>query len=73
MIQIDNFDSPITAAEKIIHGTRPYYGSEWEELLLKALEVDESKVGTTDMYTLEELKEIANYLIVYCEAHKEGD
>lgn len=28
---------------------------------------------TVDMFSLEDIEEIAHYLILYCEAHKSGD
>lgn len=53
MIFIDDGDLPITAAQKIVTGTRRDEG---------------------DMFTLEEIREIATYLLMYWDAHKEtGD
>lgn len=56
MIEINDTDLPITVAEKIITGTKPYVASD-----------------TVDMFSLEEIKEIADYLMMYYESHKEGD
>lgn len=56
MIQINDNDLPITVAEKIINGTKPYNPSD-----------------TQDMFDIEEIKEIADYLIVYYQAHQNGD
>lgn len=72
MIQINDFDLPITAAEKIITGTKPnpMKGS----LMAKAME---STMGVSmdavDMFSVEEVKEIAVYLMTYCMAHKGDD
>ena len=57
MIEIKNTDMPITVAEKIITGTKPY---------VAALAV------TIDMFSVDEIKEIADYLMVYYESHKEA-
>lgn len=78
MITINNNDLPITAAEKIITGTKPRDLNAWS-MFMKAValqephEVDEDALASVDMYTLEEIEEIAHYLILYCEAHKNGD
>ena len=75
MIQINDYDLPITAAEKLIKGTREAN----EEETNVAVEVREKLCelfGTNpapDMFTVEELEEIAAYLMVYVEKHKNGD
>lgn len=67
MIEINDGDSPITVAEKLINGTKPYNPTPTMKALAKAIN---GEVGTVqDMFDLEEIKEIANYLIVYYEAH----
>ncbi len=71
MIQINDSDLPITAAEKIINGTKPYNPTEMIKALSKAITGNEC--DTQDMFDLEEIKEIADYLIVYYESHKNGD
>lgn len=79
MIQIDDYDLPITAAEKIIRGTRPAIRSALAQAVVNSMIkngiVPQDKVGydTEDMYELEELEEIAQYLTVYCQTHKHGD
>ena len=52
MIQIDDTDLPIHAAEKIISGTAD---------------------TNSDMFDLEEIKEIADHLMVYYLAHVKKD
>ncbi len=74
MIQINDFDLPIQVAEKIIGGTKEVPASMLDKAAYKAFTGKE--VGETvhkDMFDLEEIKEIADYLIVYYDAHKNGD
>lgn len=73
MIQIYDNELPITAAEKIIRGVRPNNPTPFIRSLEKAVTGDEHAGETADMFDLEEIKEIADYLIVYYEAHKNGD
>ena len=74
MIQINDFDLPIQVAEKIISGTKKVPASLLDKATFKAFTGKE--IGETvsrDMFDLEEIKEITDYLIVYYEAHKNGD
>jgi len=74
MIQINDFDLPIQAAEKIIAGTKDVPASKLDKAAYKAFAGKE--IGETvhrDMFELEEIKEIANYLMVYYQAHIDGD
>lgn len=73
MIQIDNYDLPITAAQKIITGTRPSTANEFEKTVAKCFTGIDSAGDTEDMFTLDEISEIADYLRVYCDTHKNGD
>ena len=79
MIQIDDYDLPITAAEKIIRGTRPATRSAFTKAVVNSMikngivPQDKVEYDTEDMFELEELEEIAQYLTVYCESHKHGD
>ena len=73
MIQINDNDLPITAAEKIINGTKPYNPTDFMKTLTKVVVGDEHASDTQDMFTLEEIKEIADYLMVYYRAHENGD
>ena len=58
MIKIEDDDLPIEAARKIITGTKP--NGHFTEIL-----------GTEkDMFSLEEIGEIAGYLQVYYDSHK---
>ena len=73
MIQIDDYDLPITAAQKIITGTRLSTASEFAKTVAKCFTGIDGAGDTEDMFTLDEIKEIADYLYVYCDAHKNGD
>lgn len=59
MIEINDNDLPITVAEKIIKE--------------KKLIHDFGLNLFVDMFDLDDIKEIADYLIVYYQAHKKGD
>lgn len=73
MIQINDTDLPITVAEKIIKGNKPYNATPLVKSLSKAITGDEHSSENIDMFALDEIKEIADYLIVYYESHKNGD
>ena len=73
MIQINDNDLPITVAEKIINGNKPNNPTPLMKSLAKAVIGDEHASDSVDMFDLEEIKEIADYLMVYYEAHKNGD
>lgn len=71
MIQINDNDLPITVAEKIIVGTKPYNPTEMMRTLSKAITGNDC--DTQDMFDLEEIREIAEYLMVYYNTHQNGD
>ena len=73
MIEIKDTDLPITVAEKIITGTKPYNATPLTKAVVKALTGDEKAGDTVDMFDLIGIKEIADYLMVYYDSHKEGD
>lgn len=74
MIQIEDYDMPITVAEKIVSGTKEVTLPPMMNTLRRAVVGEELGDKTTeDMFDLEEIKEIADYLVVYYEAHKNGD
>ena len=71
MITINDNDLPITVAEKIINGTKP---SDLSEQMRKSVEKLFGSCGNTqDMFSLDEIKEIADYLMVYYNNHLDGD
>lgn len=74
MIQINDFDLPIQVAEKIIDGAKEVPASVLDKAAYRTFtgkELGETK--HIDMFALEEIKEIAGYLMVYYDAHKNGD
>ena len=73
MIEIKDTDMPITVAEKIITGTKPYVATPLTKAVVKAITGSETASESVDMFDLEEIKEIADYLMVYYESHKEGE
>lgn len=73
MIEIHDTDLPISVAEKIINGTKPYAATPLTKAIVRALTGDETAGDTVYMFELEEIKEIADHLMVYYESHKEGD
>lgn len=76
MIQIDDFDLPIQVAEKIISGTKEITLSPLMKSIRKAVvgeSVGDDNKSVADMFELEEIKEIADYLIVYYQSHINGD
>ena len=72
MIEIKDTDLPITAAEKIITGTKPYGATPLTKAVVKVITGNESDIETIDMFSVDEIKEIADYLMVYYESHKEA-
>jgi hypothetical protein len=74
MIQIDDYDLPIQVAEKIISGTKEVTLTPMVKAIRKAVTgVDEGDKTTEDMFSIEENEEIASYLMVYVNGHKNGD
>ena len=74
MIQIDDFDLPIQVAEKIISGTKEKPASMLDKAAYRAFTGEElGEMVCRDMFELEEIKEIADYLMVYYQAHQNGD
>lgn len=74
MIQIEDNDLPITVAEKIIKGTKPFNPTPLVKAIRKAVTGDEEDEPFADMFSMDEIKEIADYLIVYYNSHVEkGD
>lgn len=60
MFVINDKDLPITVAEKIIKGTKPI-----SELYQKLGNNLVGGDGTEDMFSIDDIKEIADYLLVY--------
>jgi len=73
MIEINDADLPITVAEKIITGTKPCAATPLVKEIVKTITGSEAESGSVDMFDLEEIKEIADYLMAYYKNHKEGE
>lgn len=73
MIEIYDTDLPITVADKIITGTKPYVATPLTRAIAKAITGSETAAESIDMFDIDEIKEIADYLMVYYESHKEGE
>ena len=73
MIIINDHDLPVSAAQKLITATRPNDTSEAVKAMARLITGIPDAGETIDMFTVDELREIADYLIVYCDAHKDGD
>lgn len=79
MIQINDNDSPITVAQKIIHGTKTAEMTPARRLgtILATGKAPEGQEYEEDMFSDEEILEIVDYLLVYCKHHggdeNEGD
>ena len=71
MIQIADNDSPITAAQKIIHGTKaaPWTPASKLGYVLATGEAPKEKACELDMFSEDEIQEIADYLLTYCKYH----
>lgn len=71
MIVINDNDLPITVAEKIISGIKKYNTSPALTAITKAITNEEEL--TEDMFTIEEIKEIADYLMIYYQSYIRGE
>ena len=66
MIQINDEDFPITAADKIIHGTKMAKASLLDKVVYNAMEGKECNgYVEKDMFDDDELREIAYHILVY--------
>lgn len=73
MIEIYDTDLPITVADKIITGTKPNVATPLTRAIAKAIIGSETAAESIDMFDIDEIKEIADYLMVYYESHKGGE
>ena len=74
MIQIEDNDSPITAAQKIIHGTKAVEATPAMRLGAALTFGPVPEIGEkleAYMYSDAEIREIADYLLTYCKYHEE--
>lgn len=75
MIQIEDNDTPIMVAQKLIHGTKAV---EWTPasklgyILATGEAPKEGEKAELDMFSDAEIREIADYLLTYSKYHEEG-
>ncbi len=76
MIQIEDTDSPITVAQKLIHGTKAV-GTTLAMRLGAALTLgpvpEPGEKFEVDMFSDAEIREIAEYLLTYSKYHEENE
>jgi len=75
MIQIEDNDTPIMVAQKLIHGTKAV-GTTLAMRFAEALTlgpVPEGEKFEVDMFSDDEIREIADYLLTYSKYHDGGD
>ena len=76
MIQIEDTDTPITVAQKLIHGTKPVTWTPASQIGYALATGEAPKEGQThevDMFSDEEIQEIADYLLTYSKYHGKGE
>ena len=73
MIQINDNDQPIEVVQKLVTGTKVVKLSPMQKALRTVMENDNSEECEIDMFSMEEIKEIIDYLTIYYEAHKDGN
>lgn len=74
MIQIEDYDMPIQVAEKIINGTKEQQATLLDKAVYRTfMEKECGDTTSVNMFDLEEIKEIADYLMVYYNSHINGD
>ena len=69
MVKIEDDDLPIAAAQKIIMGTKPYNPTPLKKEVYEAVYGKGSVCNSVDMFDLDEIKEIADYLMAYYNNH----
>lgn len=72
-ITITSNDLPITVTEKLITATKPANTNPFLKGLAVAVTGNEDTGDEEDMFSMEELEEIAIYLQTYCKWHEGGD
>lgn len=74
MITIEDNDMPITVADKLISATKLQKTTPWSRLgriILDGEDPGSDKDIRVDTFDLEDLEEIANYLLVYVKRYKD--
>ena len=76
MIQIEDNDTPITVAQKLIHGTKSATVTPFMRLgaaLALGPVPEPGEKIEVDMFSNAEIREIAAYLLTYSKYHEEGE
>ena len=76
MIQIEDNDTPITVAQKLIHGTKTETVTPLMRLRTALCTGTATEIGEqveVDMFSDAEIREIADYLFTYSKYHEEDD
>lgn len=76
MIQIEDNDSPITVAQKIIHGTKSATVTPFMRLgrvLSTGMGPEVGEQVEVDMFSDSEIREISAYLLTYSKYHEEDE
>lgn len=73
MIQINDNDRPIEVAQKLVTGTKIVTLNTLQKAIRNVMVNDNSAEVEFDMFSLEEIKEIIDYLTIYYKAHKDAD
>lgn len=75
MIQIEDYDSAITVAQKIIHGTREVEMTPARKMgfvIATGKVPEEGTMYEEDMFSEDEIREIGEYLLTYHKFHGDG-
>ena len=74
MIQIEDNDTHIMVAQKLIHGTKAV-GTTLAMRFAEALNLEPvpGEKFEVDMFSDAEIREIADYLLTYCKYHEEDE
>ena len=72
MIQIDDYDLPITAAQKIICGKRFNNLTPLEKAIRVAVSGGRKEGDKVEMFSINEIEEIAAHLTEFCRRHRSG-
>ena len=73
MIQINDYDQPIQVAQKLVTGTKIVTLNTIQKAVRSVMVNDNSAEVEFDMFSLEEIKEIIDYLMIYYKARKDGE
>ena len=70
-IEISADDQPIEVAKKLVTATYIRDASRMEKSIRASFGVKAPEIVKEDFFSIDDLEEIAGYLILYCRKHKE--